>query len=158
VLLTASADPLTLGKAVEAVKPDILQFHGRETPEWVGIVREQTKLEVWKGIGLRDAGTLERSVKWIGRADRLLWDAPAKALPGGNGEAFDWALLAGPEHVLPWALAGGLTPNNVAEAIRQTGATLVDTSSGVEREKGIKDVDLIHAFCEAALKAPEEHP
>jgi len=156
VLLTANADPMTLAVAVDRVKPDILQFHGREAPEWVGAVREQTKLEVWKGIGLREASTLERSVKWLGKADRLLWDAPAKALPGGNGEAFDWALLAGHEHALPWALAGGLTPYNVAEAIRQTGATLIDTSSGVEREKGVKDVDLIHAFCEAARTALEE--
>ena len=150
VLLTANADPMTLAVVADKVKPDILQFHGRESPEWVGAVREQTGLEVWKGIGLRDAGTLERSVKWAGKADRLLWDAPAKALPGGNGEAFDWALLAGHSHAMPWALAGGLTPSNVAEAIRVTGAPLVDTSSGVERERGVKDAGMIRAFCEAA--------
>ena len=156
VLLTVNADPLRLGTVADAVKPDVLQFHGRETPEWVGMVREQTGLEVWKGIGLRDAGTLERAVKWQGKADRVLFDAPAKALPGGNGEAFDWSLLADHEHVLPWALAGGLTPGNVGEAIRATGALLVDTSSGVEREKGVKDVDLIRAFCEAAQSALKE--
>lgn len=150
VLLTANADPMTLAMAVEAVRPDILQFHGRETPEWIGMVREQTGLEVWKGVGLRDAGTLERAGKWRGKVDRLLFDAPAKALPGGNGEAFDWALLAGHEHATPWGLAGGLTPDNVAQAVRMTGATLVDTSSGVEREKGVKDVGLIRDFCEAA--------
>lgn len=154
VLLTANADPLTLANAVAAVKPDILQFHGRESPEWLGAIREQTGMEVWKGIGLRDAGTLARSVKWVGKSDRLIWDAPAKALPGGNGETFDWSLLAGHEHAVPWGLAGGLTPANVAEAARITGATLVDTSSGVEREKGIKDAGLIRAFCEAARSSP----
>lgn len=150
VLLTANAEPAVLAKAIDAVKPDVLQFHGKETPEWVGAIREKLGIETWKAIGLRDAGTLERARKWIGKVDRLLFDAPAKALPGGNGEAFDWSLLAEHDHYLPWGLAGGLRPDNVAEAIRATGAELVDVSSGVESAPGMKDVDLIRRFCEAA--------
>jgi phosphoribosylanthranilate isomerase len=154
VLLTVNAGPDVLGPAVDAVRPDVLQFHGREAPDWVAAIRAELGIEVWKAVGLRDAGTLERVAKWAGRVDRLLFDAPAprtpESLPGGNGEAFDWALLARHEHALPWGLAGGLTPANVADAIRTTGAPLVDVSSGVERAPGVKDVDLVHAFCEAA--------
>ncbi|NVD44016.1 phosphoribosylanthranilate isomerase [Qipengyuania atrilutea] len=151
VLLTANAEPAMIGAAIDRIKPDIVQFHGKETPEWVSLVRHQAKLEVWKAVGLREKATLERARKWDGKVDRLLFDAPAKALPGGNGEAFDWNLLAEHEHSIPWALAGGLTPDNVAKAIRETGAPLVDTSSGVESAPGVKDMDLIRAFCQAAL-------
>jgi len=105
---------------------------------------------VWKALGMKDAGTLERSAAYTGKVDRLLFDAPAKAMPGGTGETFSWDLLKGYRHTIDWAMAGGLTPENVADAIRQTGAPLVDTSSGVETAPGIKDVDLIHAFCKAA--------
>ncbi|WP_228243683.1 phosphoribosylanthranilate isomerase [Porphyrobacter sp. GA68] len=150
VLLTVEMQPMALAQAIEAVRPDVLQFHGRETPEWVGAIRQQLGMEVWKAVGLRDAGTLERARKWVGQADRLIFDAPAKALPGGNGEAFDWNLLANHEHAMAWGLAGGLTPGNVAEAIRETGAELVDTSSGVESAPGVKDAALIRAFCAAA--------
>lgn len=154
VLLLVNADPVTTAKAIEQVKPDVIQLHGSETPEWAGLLREKTGLEVWKALGLRDAGTLERSAAWLGKVDRLLFDSPApevpNSLPGGNGEPFDWRLLAEFAHTIPWGLAGGLAPANVAEAIRVTGAPLVDTSSGVESAPGVKDVDLIRAFCEAA--------
>lgn len=150
VLLTVDMDPMNLAQAIGAVRPDVLQFHGRETPEWIGAIRQQLGMEVWKAVGLRDAGTLERARKWVGQVDRLIFDAPAKALPGGNGEAFDWTLLANHEHAVPWGLAGGLTPDNVADAIRATGAEMVDTSSGVESAPGVKDAALIRAFCAAA--------
>lgn len=153
VLLLVNADIETAGKAISAVKPDVVQFHGSEAPEWVGLVREGLSAEIWKAVGLRDSGTLERSKKFVGKVDRLLFDSPAKALPGGNGETFAWELLKGHEHAVEWGLAGGLTPANVAEAIRTTGAPLVDTSSGVESAPGVKDVDLIRAFCEAARNA-----
>ncbi|TCD05401.1 phosphoribosylanthranilate isomerase [Erythrobacteraceae bacterium CFH 75059] len=153
VLLTSEAEPLVLGRAIEAIRPDVLQFHGRESPQWVGLVRENTRLEVWKAVGMRDAGTLERAAKWTGIVDRLIFDAPAAALPGGNGETFDWSLLKDHRHQVPWGLAGGLTPDNVTQAIRATGAELVDVSSGVEREPGVKDSDLVRAFCAAALSA-----
>ena len=153
VLLLVNQQPDATAKALAAVKPDVVQFHGRETPEWTGMVREKTQLEVWKALGLKDAGTLERSAAYVGKVDRLLFDAPAKALPGGYGIAFDWNLLAGHKHLVDWGIAGGLTPDNVAEAIRATGAALVDASSGLESAPGVKDVDLIRAFCKAALEA-----
>ncbi len=151
VVLTVNADVTAMGKIIADVKPDIVQFHGGETPEWTGLVREKTDVEVWKAVGLRDEGTLERASKFIGKIDRFLFDAPAKELPGGNGETFRWELLNGHDHKVPWGLAGGLNAGNVAEAIRATGAELVDTSSGVETAPGVKDVDKIAAFCQAAL-------
>lgn len=153
VLLTCEAKPTELAVAYDTVRPDVLQFHGRESVDWVSKLREMLPCEVWKAIGLRDAGTLQRSRKWIDKVDRVLFDAPAKALPGGNGTAFDWSILAGQDIPFPWGLAGGLTAQNVGEAIRQTGAPLVDTSSGVESAPGQKDPALIRAFCEAVRNA-----
>ena len=153
VMLLVNMQPQETAIALDAVKPDVVQFHGRETPEWTGLIREKTNLEVWKALGLKDAGTLERSAAYHGKVDRLLFDAPAKKLPGGNGIAFDWNLLAGHDHKVDWGIAGGLTPNNVAQAIRETGAPLVDASSGLESAPGVKDVDLIRAFCKAAREA-----
>ncbi len=153
VLLLVNADITTTSRAIEAVKPDVVQFHGTETPEWCALVRDQLKLEVWKALGVKDAPTLAKSARYNGKADRLLFDAPAKALPGGTGTSFDWSLLTEFDHQLPWGLAGGLTPENVADAIRQTGATLVDTSSGVESAPGVKDIRKIAAFCDAAKSA-----
>ena len=153
VLLLVNADPETTGRALNAIQPDVVQFHGNETPQWIGGIRRSLPYEVWKAVGLKDAGTLTRSEKYIGKVDRLLFDAPAKALPGGNGTAFDWSLLSGHRHKIDWALAGGLTASNVAEAIRATGAPLVDTSSGVESAPGVKDPQRIADFCRAALAA-----
>ena len=128
----------------------MVQFHGSETPEWLALLRQNTPLEIWKAIGVSSPETLERAQRYKDAAHRLLYDAPAKKLPGGSGLAFDWSLLAGFRHTMPWGLAGGLSPDNVAEAIRATGAELVDTSSGVESAPGVKDVDKIAAFCQAA--------
>ncbi|MFZ9395219.1 MAG: phosphoribosylanthranilate isomerase [Erythrobacter sp.] len=154
VLLLVNANPEATARAIATVQPEIVQFHGRETPDWCELVREQAGIEVWKALGVQDAGSLERSAAYAGKVDRLLFDAPAKAMPGGTGETFSWDLLQGHLHRVPWGLAGGLTPANVAEAIARTGAPLVDTSSGVETAPGIKNVDLIRAFCEAAREAP----
>ena len=153
VLLLVNMQPNETAIALNTVKPDVVQFHGRETPEWAGLVREKTGVEVWKALGLKDAGTLARSSAFVGKVDRLLFDAPAKKLPGGNGIAFDWNLLAGHKHQVDWGIAGGLTADNVAEAIRATGAPLVDASSGLEIAPGVKDVGLIQAFCSAARNA-----
>ncbi len=153
VLLLVNADPATLAEAVRTVAPDVVQFHGSETPESLARFRAETGREAWRAMAVRDAECLAAVAAFRGAADRVLLDAPASALPGGNGTAFDWSLLAGWQAPLPWGLAGGLTPANVAEAIRLTGAPLVDTSSGVERSPGIKDVDKITAFCKAARQA-----
>ena len=153
VVLLVNADVKTTGEVIDRIKPDIIQFHGTETPEWVKLVREQTKIETWKAFGVRDAETLATSTRYEGAVDRLLFDAPAQALPGGTGQTFRWDLLTGFDHRIPWGLAGGLNAENVADAIRETQAQLVDTSSGVESAPGVKDVDLIRAFCKAAREA-----
>lgn len=153
VLLVVDPAPEVLAEAVREVRPDVVQFHGSETPQMLARFRAETGIEAWRALAVRDAAALAGAANWRGAADRVLLDAPASALPGGNGTAFDWSLLAGWQAPLAWGLAGGLTPANVAEAVRLTGATLVDTSSGVERGPGVKDVDKIAAFCKAARQA-----
>lgn len=150
VLLLVNEQPQPTAQAIQAVRPDVVQFHGSETPEWLALLKQHSGLEIWKAVGISDAASLTNVQRFKGAADRLLYDAPAKQLPGGNGLAVDWSLLAGFRHEMPWGLAGGLRPENVSEAIRQTGATLVDTSSGVESAPGVKDVERIAAFCRAA--------
>lgn len=150
VLLLVDPDTALLAEAVRTIAPDVIQFHGSETPGAIARFRAETGIEAWRAMAVKDAASLADVAASRGAADRVLLDAPASALPGGNGTAFDWNLLAGWQAPLAWGLAGGLTPANVAEAIRLTGAPLVDTSSGVERSPGIKDVDKITAFCKAA--------
>ena len=150
VLLLVNEQPEPTARAIQAIKPDVVQFHGTETPEWVGLVKQNLPIAIWKAIGVRDAGVLEKAQRYRDAVDMLLYDAPARGLPGGNGLAVDWSLFSGFRHSIPWGLAGGLTPDNVADAIAQTGAPLVDTSSGVESAPGVKDVDRIKAFCQAA--------
>ena len=153
VLLVVAPSPDTLAEAVREVRPDVVQFHGSETPEALARFRAATGVEAWRALGVKDAASLAGAARFHGAADRLLFDAPASGLPGGNGTRFDWDLLKAYRAPTPWGLAGGLTPGNVAEAIRLTGAPLVDTSSGVESSPGIKDVDKIAAFCKAAQSA-----
>lgn len=153
VLLMVNPAPALLADAVRAVHPDVVQFHGQETPEALARFRAETGIEAWRALGVRDADSLAAAARFHGAADRLLFDAPASGLPGGNGTRFDWDLLKAYKAPTPWGLAGGLTPSNVGEAIRLTGAPLVDTSSGVESAPGIKDVDKVAAFCKAARSA-----
>ena len=153
VLLLVNMEGVPTAQAVDAVKPDVIQFHGGETPEWLGLIKDKTPFEVWKAWGVRNADSLASALKYKGAVDMMLYDAPAKSAPGGQGLAIDWSLLAGHRHEIPWGLAGGLSPANVAEAIRVTGAPLVDASSGLETAPGVKDVDLIRAFCQAAREA-----
>ncbi len=153
VLLLVNAPADQTGIAIEKVKPDVIQFHGTETPEWLRAVKDATGLEIWKALGVKTRETLLASDRFVGIADRLLFDAPAQALPGGTGTRFDWSLLAEHRHQMDWGLAGGLDPENVGEALRVTRAPLVDTSSGVESAPGIKDVDKIAAFCKAVRDA-----
>ena len=150
VLLVVNLSPATLAEAVREVRPDVVQFHGQETPETLARFHAATGIAAWRALGVRDADSLADAARFHGAANRLLFDAPAGGLPGGNGTRFDWDLLKAYKARTPWGLAGGLTPANVAEAIRLTGAPLVDTSSGVESALGIKDVDKIAAFCKAA--------
>jgi len=156
VVLVVDPDGLMLANLVSAAMPDIIQFHGSEPAQALALARTRFGCEVWKALPVKNRASLEESAIYDGIADRLLFDAPPppdSVLPGGNGEAFGWDILPGYSHRSPWGLAGGLTPDNVAEAIRATGAPLVDVSSGVERAPGIKDVDKIAAFCKAARLA-----
>lgn len=153
VALTVNADDEYLDDITAAVPLDMLQLHGQESPERLGALRSRYGLPLMKAVGVADAGDLA-ALETYGRvADQLLVDAkPPKgaALPGGNGLAFDWRLIAGRRWPVPWMLAGGLTPDNVAEAVRLTGAKQVDVSSGVESAPGVKDLGLISAFVAAA--------
>ena len=149
VALTVDADDATLEAIVASVAPDLLQLHGRETPERVAAVRARFGLPVMKALGIATADDLARGTAYVGAADRLLYDAkpaPGAVQPGGNGLAFDWRLLAGHTPALPMMLSGGLSPHNVAEALARTGARALDVSSGVETRPGEKDPALIRAF------------
>lgn len=132
---------------------DMVQLHGAESPERVAEVRARFGLPVMKALGVAGPDDLAALARYEAVADQILLDAkPPKgaALPGGNGLAFDWRLIAGREWRRPWMLAGGLTPENVAEAVRQSGARQVDVSSGVESAPGVKDAGRIAAFVQAA--------
>ena len=153
VALTVDADDDTLDAIVEAVPLDVLQLHGHESPDRVAQVRARYGLPVMKAIGLADESDLPAIFEFSTVADQILLDAkpPRGAdLPGGNGLAFDWRLLAGRRWLRPWMLAGGLTAENVAEAVRLTGARQVDVSSGVESAPGVKDAARIASFVAAA--------
>jgi phosphoribosylanthranilate isomerase len=135
------------------VPVDVLQLHGRETPDRVRAIRARSGLPVMKAVGVADASDLSDLDAYGRVADMLLVDAkPPKdaTLPGGNGLTFDWRLIAGRRWPVPWMLAGGLDATNVAEAIRLTGARQVDVSSGVESAPGCKDAARIAAFVGAA--------
>ncbi|TIX50324.1 phosphoribosylanthranilate isomerase [Alteraurantiacibacter aquimixticola] len=153
VLLVVDMPQDELRRACEAVRPDVVQLHGKETPETCAALRDVLGCEVWKACGVKDRAMLDDAQRYVGAVDMLLYDAPAGKLPGGQGLAIDWSLFSGFKHKAPWGLAGGLTAQNVGEAIRQTGAPLVDTSSGVESAPGLKDIEKIRAFCRAARDA-----
>lgn len=125
-----------------------LQLHNT-SPGRVAAIRARTGLEIWAAVAVKTRADLDVVPGYAGAADRILYDAktpPGAAIPGGMGVRFDWSLLQGVRHPLPWALSGGLDPFNVAEAVATTGATMVDVSSGVESAPGIKDAGKIAAF------------
>ena len=146
------ADDAAIGEAVEAASLDAIQLHGEETPERAAQLKARFGLPVWKVLSVAGPADIARVDSYRDAADFILFDAktPKGTLPGGMGLSFDWSLLAAYKGPLPWGLAGGLTPGNIAEAVQLTGAPMVDTSSGVESAPGVKDVDKIAAFCKAA--------
>ncbi len=153
VALVVDAPDAELDAIFEAVPLDLWQLHGHETPDRVEAVRARYGLPVMKAIGVRDEGDLPAILDFSTVADQLLIDAkpsPDADLPGGNGLSFDWRLIAGRRWLRPWMLAGGLTADNVAEAVRLTGARQVDVSSGVEGAVGVKDHARMAAFVRAA--------
>ena len=154
VALVVDADNAFLDAITDAVPLDMLQLHGHESPERVLEIKARYGLPVMKAVGISDASDVPNIDLYNAVVDQILIDAkPPKSatLPGGNGLSFDWTLIAKRRWPKPWMLAGGLTPDNVAEAIALTGATQVDVSSGVEAGVGIKDNAKIAAFVAAAL-------
>lgn len=155
VALTVNPDDALI-ETVAALPIDMIQLHGAETPERVAEVKRLSGLPVMKAIGVADKEDLAKIDLYSPVADQLLIDAkPPKGgeLPGGNGLAFDWRLVANRQWDRPWMLAGGLTPENVGEASALTGARQVDVSSGVESAPGVKDIPKIRAFLAAANAA-----
>ncbi|HKD21812.1 MAG TPA: phosphoribosylanthranilate isomerase, partial [Rhizomicrobium sp.] len=141
---------------VTVVKPDFLQLHGQETPARVGAIKSRFGIPVIKAVSIAEAADFAKVSSYGDAADMFLFDAKAPAgaaRPGGHGAAFDWQLLRGRTFSRPWLLAGGLRPDNVARAIKVSGAMAVDVSSGVEEQPGVKSPELIRAFVDAVRTA-----
>jgi phosphoribosylanthranilate isomerase len=156
VALSVDADDETLKRIVEALSPDLMQLHGRETPARVKGIRELFARPTMKAIGVAARADLAEADAYAGAADYLLIDAKAPkdaALPGGNGRPFDWSLTRDFHAPVPWLLSGGLDPDTVATAIERSQARGVDVSSGVESAPGVKDEARIRAFVAAARQA-----
>ncbi len=156
VALTVNANDETLFNIVEALKPDMLQLHGSETPERVHVVRSRFGLPVMKALPIAQRGDLSPIRLYANVADRILFDAraPQEATrPGGLGRSFDWSLLTGIDPAIRFMLSGGLDADNVAQALAITNAPGVDVSSGIERAPGEKDLDKIRDFIRAARSA-----
>jgi phosphoribosylanthranilate isomerase len=156
VALTVDADDALLATVVESLRPDVLQLHGRETPDRVRAIKARFGLPVMKAVAVEIRDDLAAALAYGAIADRLLFDAraPLEATrPGGLGKPFDWHLLQGLDLPIPFMLSGGLDPENVADALRISGAPGVDVSSGIERAPGEKDLGKIRAFVRAARRA-----
>lgn len=150
-----NADDALLGAAISAAKLDVVQAQGSENPARVAAIRARFGVEVWKAVGVQTAADVAEAERAAATADALLLDAraaPGAELPGGNGLRFDWRILEICRPAMPWVLAGGLDPLNVAEAIRLTRTPFVDVSSGVEDAPGVKNLAKIAAFVEAARR------
>ena len=147
--LFVDADDATIAQTLAAARLDVLQLHGDETPERAAALKREFRLPVWKAVPVAVRDDLARAARYHGAADLVLFDAktPKGTLPGGMGLSFDWDILSSWKLPMPWGLAGGLTPENVAGALAATHAPLVDCSSGVETAPGVKDPERIAAFC-----------
>ena len=151
--LTVDADDALLAEIASVAKVDMVQLHGAETPARTNEVRERFGLPVIKVLAVQGPDDLVAAEAYQGVADRLMFDAkpPEDASrPGGNARTFDWRVLKNQTFALPWLLAGGLTAENLTEAVKTSGAVAVDVSSGVEDAPGVKNVDKIRAFLAAA--------
>ncbi|MBU4531737.1 MAG: phosphoribosylanthranilate isomerase [Hoeflea sp.] len=156
VAVTVDMDDAGLDDVVSTMKPDWLQLHGAESPERTAELKARFGLPVMKALAIREAADLERFEPYMGIADRFLFDAkPPKGsdLPGGNGVSFDWRLLAALDDRVSYMLSGGLTKDNVGEALRISGAKMVDVSSGVESAPGVKDLAMMNGFVRAVRDA-----
>ncbi|MFW2343016.1 phosphoribosylanthranilate isomerase [Brevundimonas sp.] len=157
VVVTVDPDDALLDAVTRHLAPDFIQLHGHETPERASAVRQRTRAGIIKCLPVSGPDDLKPVADWAAAADHLMFDArtsPDATLPGGMGLSFDWTLLNGLDLPRPWFLAGGLNPSNVADAVRLSGAPMVDVSSGVERAPGVKEPALIRAFLEAVDTLP----
>lgn len=156
VALTVDPSDAEVDRIASGLRPDFLQLHGKESPSRVREVAARAGAGLIKALPVSEGSDVAAAADYEALVDHLMFDAkPPKdaSRPGGMGASFDWSLLAGRRFRRPWFLAGGLDPWNVADAVRQSGAPLVDVSSGVERGPGLKDAALIKAFLDAARKA-----
>jgi len=156
VAVLVDPDDALLSEVALILRPDLIQLHGHETPQRAAEARRLTGAGIIKALPIRDEADFASVADWADVADHLLFDAkPPKGadLPGGVGASFDWTLMR--HRALPanWFLAGGLSPENLTEAVRISGAPMVDVSSGVESAPGVKDPDLIHAFLKAVSRS-----
>lgn len=153
VSVLVDPDDALLAEVQSTLVPDYVQLHGKESQQRLREIRKKIPdMKIIKAISVKSGDDIASAGTFFDVADMLMFDAkpPANMLPGGNALSFDWALLSGRSFKLPWFLSGGLNPENVVDAIRISGATMVDVSSGVERERGVKDAGLIEAFVKAA--------
>ena len=157
VSLVVDADDEALTRIIEEVAPDVLQLHGHESPDRVAEIKKKFGITVMKAIPIATTTDIRVARDYDGVADIILFDAkPSSAeLPGGNGRTFDWVALDGVARTLPFMLSGGLSPENVAEAIARTRTVAVDVSSGVEKAPGVKDPELIRRFLQTAKAAKQ---
>jgi phosphoribosylanthranilate isomerase len=156
VSVSVDADNDDLDEIMAMIRPDILQLHGRESPDRALTVKATTGLPVWKALSISEAGDLDRVDDYDGIVNRFLFDAKApknSELPGGNGVSFDWTLLKGLSERIDYMLSGGLTKDNVGEAIRIARPAGIDLSSGVESSPGVKSLTMMDEFFEAVRAA-----
>ncbi|MYZ50212.1 phosphoribosylanthranilate isomerase [Propylenella binzhouense] len=161
VALTVDSPDDVLARIAEDLRPDLVQLHGKETPERAAEIRSRFAVRVMKAVGVAGAEDLAGARAYEGAVDALLLDAkPPKDAdrPGGNGAAFDWRILDGFAPAVPWLLSGGLSPANVADALAASRPTGIDVSSGVESAPGVKDPRLIRAFIDAVRAAGRPRP
>ena len=156
VAVTVDPDDALIDRLMATLKPDLIQVHGKETPNRVREIAQRSGAGVIKAFSVSSAADVDAAQAFDGVVEHLMFDAKpveGSALPGGTGARFDWGLLEGRRFSRPHFLAGGLDPWNVAQAIKASGAPLVDVSSGVERGPGLKDPALITAFLDAVKRA-----
>ncbi len=161
VAVTVDADADDLDEIIALLRPDILQFHGHESPERLLTVKAMTGLPIMKAFSIREPDDLRRIEPYIGIADRFLFDAKppiGSDLPGGNGVTFDWSLLRSLDESVNYMLSGGLNKDNIADALSETGARGIDISSGVESAPGIKDLQMMDDFFAAVAEASRRAP
>jgi phosphoribosylanthranilate isomerase len=152
VSVLVDPDDILLHDVASLLKPAAVQLHGKETPERVRDIKTKfSDIKIIKALSVQTGDDIARAHAYEA-ADMLLFDArpPKDGLPGGNGLTFDWTLLKHRDFGKPWFLSGGLNADNVADAIRQSGAKMIDVSSGIESAPGVKDSELIHSFVKAA--------